>query len=327
MRVWPALLAALLPGAAAAVEVPLPPGALLAAEDAVPIFSPPLPTGPFADGPPPTADARGATIRRAWRVPGASDPASLMQPIRAALEEDGFAVIYSCSDAACGGYDFRFSLDLLPAPEMYVDLGDYQYLLAARETEAGDSLAAVVTSRGRGAGYVHLTSVDPVAAAQPRPDTADPPFVPTPPVAETGDPPVAGAQGETDDPAASDLGEQLLDRGHAVLAGLAFTTGAAALAEAEYESLRALARFLADNPRAVVALVGHTDATGSLDANIRLSRARAESVRARLISAHGADGSRLEALGAGYLAPVASNLTPEGRDANRRVEAVLLSNE
>jgi hypothetical protein len=77
MRVLHALLAALLPGAAAAVEVPLPPGAALAAEDAAPVAAPPLPTGPFAAGPPPTADARGPTTRRAWRVPGATDPSAL----------------------------------------------------------------------------------------------------------------------------------------------------------------------------------------------------------------------------------------------------------
>ena len=31
--------------------------------------------------------------------------------------------------------------------------------------------------------------------------------------------------------------------------------------------------------------------------------------------------------GAGYLAPVASNLTQDGREANRRIEAVLLEAE
>jgi OOP family OmpA-OmpF porin len=39
---------------------------------------------------------------------------------------------------------------------------------------------------------------------------------------------------------------------------------------------------------------------------------------------HGVDGTRLEAHGVGFLAPVAPNTTPGGREANRRVEAVLL---
>jgi OOP family OmpA-OmpF porin len=75
-----------------------------------------------------------------------------------------------------------------------------------------------------------------------------------------------------------------------------------------------------------VALVGHTDATGSLDANIALSRKRAASVKDRLVRAYGIAVSRLDAEGMGYLAPIASNLTQAGRDANRRVEAVLLPN-
>jgi outer membrane protein OmpA-like peptidoglycan-associated protein len=321
MRLSPALLAALLPGAAAALQVPLPPGAILAAEDAAPIAAPVLPTGPWAGGPPPAAEARGATTRRAWRVPGQPDPGALLEPIRAALGAEGYTILYSCADTACGGYDFRFALDLLPAPQMYVDLGDFRYLLATRGSEPGESFAAVVTSRGLGAGYVHVTAVEP-ADAPPTGQTADPALDLEPLLPEA---PASAASGN--DPAAEDLAQRLAAQGHVVLEGLSFTTGAAALAEAEYDSLRALAQFLADNPRAVVALVGHTDAIGALDANIRLSRARADAVRTRLIATHGADPARLQAEGAGYLAPVASNLTPEGRDANRRVEAVLLAND
>ena len=73
-----------------------------------------------------------------------------------------------------------------------------------------------------------------------------------------------------------------------------------------------------------IALVGHTDTVGGLEANINVSRARARSVRQRLIESYGIAEERLDAEGMGYLAPVASNLTAEGRDQNRRVEVVLL---
>ena len=76
-----------------------------------------------------------------------------------------------------------------------------------------------------------------------------------------------------------------------------------------------------------IALVGHTDATGSLEANVAVSRARAVSVRERLIADYGVDATQMDAEGMGYLAPVASNLTPDGRERNRRVEAVLLNVE
>jgi OOP family OmpA-OmpF porin len=47
-------------------------------------------------------------------------------------------------------------------------------------------------------------------------------------------------------------------------------------------------------------------------------------VRVRLIEEYGIAAARLEAQGIGYLAPIASNLSAEGREANRRVEVVLL---
>ena len=75
-----------------------------------------------------------------------------------------------------------------------------------------------------------------------------------------------------------------------------------------------------------MALVGHTDDTGALQANVAVSTRRAEAVRARLIETYGVAANRIEAQGAGYMAPITSNATPEGRDINRRVEAVLLLN-
>ncbi|MCP1167462.1 OmpA family protein, partial [Limimaricola sp. ASW11-118] len=45
-------------------------------------------------------------------------------------------------------------------------------------------------------------------------------------------------------------------------------------------------------------------------------------VRDRLLRDHGINGARVEARGAGWLAPRASNATAEGRAANRRVEAL-----
>ncbi len=61
-----------------------------------------------------------------------------------------------------------------------------------------------------------------------------------------------------------------------------------------------------------------------LDANIALSKRRAGTVRDRLVNEYGVPPGRVAAEGMGYLAPVASNLTPEGRERNRRVEALLL---
>ena len=90
-----------------------------------------------------------------------------------------------------------------------------------------------------------------------------------------------------------------------------------------YASLSALSAWLKANPTRHVTLVGHTDASGGLPANITLSRQRAQSVRAALIASYAADPSLIDAQGAGYLAPRASNETTEGRTQNRRVEVML----
>ena len=80
-------------------------------------------------------------------------------------------------------------------------------------------------------------------------------------------------------------------------------------------------------PARTVARVGHTDSAGGLDGNIALSKQRAGSVLERLVSDYGVSRLQLEAEGMGYLAPVATNLTEDGRNANRRVEVIITSTQ
>ena len=106
---------------------------------------------------------------------------------------------------------------------------------------------------------------------------------------------------------------------------LAFASGAGALLPGDYPSLAALADWLAANPEARIVLVGHTDASGGLAGNVALSKQRAASVRAALLAVPGVQAAQVGAEGVGYLAPRAPNQTEEGRQKNRRVEAVLAS--
>jgi OOP family OmpA-OmpF porin len=71
-----------------------------------------------------------------------------------------------------------------------------------------------------------------------------------------------------------------------------------------------------------VHVVGHTDNVGGLDANMKLSRDRADAVVQALVRNHGIIASRLNTYGDGPYAPVASNDTEEGKAKNRRVELV-----
>ena len=252
-----------------------------------------------------TPATEGALRKTVLEVPSdALTSLQLVEPLREALLAEGYDLVFACADAECGGFDFRFQLDLIGEPEMHVDLGNYRYLLF-RKNGAAPHTVSLVASPGVNSGFLHITEVS--NAVFPKPEPRD--TLPEPEPAE----PIGG------------LIDRLLAEGHVVLADLEFETGSAALGGGPYASLDELATWLATNPSARIVLVGHTDAVGSLEANTSLSRQRASSVAERLVASFTADAAQIQSAGAGYLSPIASNLTPEGRATNRRVEVVLLS--
>ena len=94
------------------------------------------------------------------------------------------------------------------------------------------------------------------------------------------------------------------------------------LSESETE-LENLYRFLTDNPKVRIKIIGHTDNVGSVSHNQRLSEGRANSVRQSMIN-RGIDASRIEIEGRGSTDPITTNDTVEGRAKNRRVEFIVL---
>ncbi|MBS7565240.1 OmpA family protein [Mucilaginibacter sp. Bleaf8] len=102
---------------------------------------------------------------------------------------------------------------------------------------------------------------------------------------------------------------------------LEFEFGKADIKERSLSSLDRVADILV-NKNFSLKLAGHTDNVGSADANLKLSKDRAESVKAYLVS-KGANPSRIEAVGYGKTQPIASNKTDAGRQKNRRVEFTL----
>jgi hypothetical protein len=75
------------------------------------------PVGVFADGALPTQMIEGAVARSAWRIEAAGlTPLQIIAPMRDQLEAAGYALALDCAAAECGGYDFRFAAEVLPAP-------------------------------------------------------------------------------------------------------------------------------------------------------------------------------------------------------------------
>lgn len=102
-----------------------------------------------------------------------------------------------------------------------------------------------------------------------------------------------------------------------------FETGKAVIKLESYRVLDKIVEILKDNPKVIVEVQGHTDASGSEKYNLILSQKRAESVKKYLVE-HGIEESRLIAKGYGESKPIVPNDTPENMAKNRRVEFVIL---
>jgi len=102
-----------------------------------------------------------------------------------------------------------------------------------------------------------------------------------------------------------------------------FVTGKSELLPAARDQLDQVAEALKDQGDVKPMVVeGYTDSVGSDTTNQKLSKDRAESVRAYLVS-KGVPSDKITSVGKGKANPVASNDTPEGRANNRRVEIIV----
>lgn len=108
--------------------------------------------------------------------------------------------------------------------------------------------------------------------------------------------------------------------------GILFDVDQYALKTNARTNIENLSTSLKNNLETNILIVGHTDATGSENYNLRLSERRAESVRSYIIS-QGISPIRLSTEGRGESEAIASNETEAGRALNRRVEIVIVANE
>jgi OOP family OmpA-OmpF porin len=77
----------------------------------------------------PVAQVEGRVTRMGWRLEGDSGTTlQHMAPLRAQIAEAGYETLLDCETDGCGGFDFRFGIEVMPAPDMYVRLGDLRFL-------------------------------------------------------------------------------------------------------------------------------------------------------------------------------------------------------
>jgi len=247
---------------------------------------------PFKDGKP--ADARkleGRITRIAYRTAPGPSILEVSRNYETQLEKAGFEKLISCDADDCGGIPFAEGIDVLPIPMMWLDGFKYHYY-AAKKTEGGrETWASVAVSENNG--HIHTQLVVAVVGA---------------------------IENKMVDAAA--MAKGLGEKGHIALYGIYFDTDKAVIKPESKPTLDEMAKLLRGEPGLNVFIVGHTDSQGGYEHNMTLSRQRAEAVAAALTRSYKIAKTRLRTAGVGWLAPVGSNASDDGRALNRRVELV-----
>ena len=112
----------------------------------------------------------------------------------------------------------------------------------------------------------------------------------------------------------------------AMMVNVEFDTAKAVIKKKYHQELKRVADFIRQYSDAKVVIEGHTDDVDihhEPERNMRLSQARADSVRTYLIDNFNIDPAIIRAAGYGPRKPIASNKTEKGRQKNRRIEAVI----
>jgi OmpA-OmpF porin, OOP family len=235
-----------------------------------------------------TESIEGKLTRLVYENPPDRSTLEIYRNYRQALESAGAEILYSCEEKACGpAYSasrWNQANGLFAASD-----GDPRYL-AARLTK-GDAKAYVAVMVGKRRTQLDVVEIEKM---------------------DTGLVVVDAAA----------LARGIEEAGTVRVYGILFDFDKANIRPESAPTLEAIAQLLKEEPGLEIFVVGHTDSSGALDHNMRLSAARARSVVSALTAKHGIAGTRLGAHGVGPLAPVAPNTTEAGREQNRRVELV-----
>jgi len=245
----------------------------------------------------------GEITRIFYAAPGGLSAFQVHKNYLMALQDAGFEIIYECASGKdkCGRL-FRDFNAIDDKWEIFVGQ-DNSYFIARLEDPAGN---VIVTARTILHTHYDDLKQRPVTELQ---------IIEEKPM-ETGMVEVSLS--------AEAMADNIENTGKVRIYGIHFDVNKATIKTESAPVLSQIASLLKDKRNFNLLVVGHTDATGGLDQNMELSRERAEAVVDYLTSNHNISADRLEPHGVGYLAPVASNKTEEGRTRNRRVELIRL---
>jgi len=269
-------------------------------------------------------EVEGKVTWRLYRVPKGKSVLQVYRNHERALKQRGFEPLFSCTGNRGCGFFFRQTLKLGALRE-YAGVSkeeSYRFLAARAAHDKGQTYVLLAVYEHSfdlirdlyGRTLVDLRVVD----VAPLKDEITTVAKPTGKGGKEATAPVTEPLPFT----SQDLATSIAKEGRAAVNQIYFETDSAVIKPESRPALEAIAQLLRDNPGLKVLLVGHTDNRGGLQYNMDLSNRRATAVRDALVKHYGIAPARLGAAGVGFLAPVATNTTPEGRAKNRRVELV-----
>ena len=239
-------------------------------------------------------------LQQVWKIKNFSRTTDEIQKeIKNSLALNEYKIIFECDFKSCGGFKFRFNSNILNMPEMFVNLGNYKFLTAKAINYEKSNFISYIISVGKNTGYIQIN--------------------------QFGDEIEKNIKKEQSKTFLKSLSANFNDnRGSIILEGLKFKPGSADILESDLRILSDLANFLILNKKEKIILVGHTDASGPIKSNIKLSKDRAESVQKLFVKKFNVSPNQITIDGVGFLSPIASNNTEEGREQNRRVEVIIV---
>ncbi len=246
---------------------------------------------------------------------------------RDGLEEAGFEIDYAGSDDELGSGFHRFDTFDRSRPSG-VGMGRFGWprsgrdmrFIAATHTEEPVFVNVLMhTNRSDGSPVLRVDVVDKAGE-----ETELAMAAPEPPEGQPTERDDIVAAHDREDLSAEDIEAGILAEGRVAVRDILFEFDSADIIDESADALATIADVLQDNSDLELLIVGHTDNVGDFDYNLSLSMERAQAVARWLEERHDIAQQRLQAAGAGMMAPAATNRTEDGRAQNRRVELVEL---
>ena len=251
----------------------------------------------------------GRTSNRFYWGPKGRSPLEIYRNFQQALSAAGFKTIYACETRQCEQQKVQNLVQELPREVTWKSFNpmvsnifnsanqpQFNYLSASKQLDGGGTMYVQLGlvgggEEGRVRQFIQIVEPQKLETGKVMVDTKA-------------------------------IQEGLQRDGKIALYGVTFDTSKAVIREQSYEQLAQMAAALKANAALKVFIVGHTDNQGEFEANVSLSQKRAQAVAEALAGKYGIAASRMTARGVANLAPVASNVSDEGRARNRRVELV-----